>query len=155
MNRVKICPASAAAEIADLFHAAVHAIDDHLYATHEKLAWAPSPVDYHFWARRLARSRPGIIEVDERIAGFIELTTQGLIDCLYVHPDFQNRGVASALYEHAETKARSLDAPRLTVHASIVAEPFFRHRGFTLIREQTVSRNGCELRNFLMEKVLR
>ena len=35
---------------------------------------------------------------------------------------------------------------------TITARPFFEHRGYRVIREQTVIRNGIPLTNFIMEK---
>lgn len=144
-----------APEIADLFHWAVHAISPSLYGPKQKEAWAPTPPNYEAWAERLAVKRPLVAIVDHRVAGFMEVDPDGHIDCAYTHPDFQGTGVASALYAQvlADAKARNLE--RLYVEASVVARPFFEHRGFTVIGKNDVERNGVNLVNFAMEKALR
>ena len=90
--------------------------------------------------------------IDGLVAGFIELDADGHIDCTYTHPNFQGMGVASALYEHLLTEARLNNIERLYVEASFIAKPFFKHRGFFVIKRNTFQRNGVTLVNFTMEK---
>ena len=40
----------------------------------------------------------------------------------------------------------------ILVHASITARPFFEKRGYRVIKEQKVERQGVLLTNFVMEK---
>ena len=39
-----------------------------------------------------------------------------------------------------------------TTHASITARPFFLHRGYRVVKKQTVRRQGIPLTNYIMEK---
>ena len=39
----------------------------------------------------------------------------------------------------------------ITTHASITAKPFFEKRGYKVIKEQHVDRQGVLLTNFIME----
>ena len=43
-------------------------------------------------------------------------------------------------------------AETFTTHASRTARPFLEHRGWRVVREQTVLRRGVALNNFVMEK---
>ena len=43
---------------------------------------------------------------------------------------------------------------KITTHASITAKSFFLKRGYQVIKEQQVIRNGVVLTNYVMEKVL-
>lgn len=43
---------------------------------------------------------------------------------------------------------------RIFTEASITARPFFERQGFRVVREQTVSRQGVSMINFVMEKDL-
>ncbi|MBW0148029.1 GNAT family N-acetyltransferase [Marinobacter arenosus] len=144
-----------APEIADLFHWAVHAISPSVYSPKQKEAWAPTPPNYEAWAERLAAKKPLVAIVDHRVAGFMELDADGHIDCAYTHPEFQRTGVASALYAQVLRDAKARHLERLFVEASVVARPFFEHRGFAVIRQNEVERNGVALVNFAMEKPLR
>lgn len=141
-----------AVEITDLLHQSVHAIDAAFYSLEQKEAWAPTPPDYASWAERLKLKNPFVALINGRVAGFMELDPDGHIDCTYTHPDFQGRGVASALYERVIAEAREAGMPRLYVEASLVAKPFFEHRGFTVVRKNEVIRQGVALVNFTMER---
>lgn len=141
-------------EIADLFYQSVHAIDSSVYTVEQKAAWAPTPIDYAFWSARLEAKKPFVAIVNNQVAGFIELDADGHIDCTYTHPDFQGMGVASKLYEHLLAEAIKRNLQRLYVEASIIAKPFFEHRGFAVFRGNAVQRHGESLVNFSMEKSL-
>jgi putative acetyltransferase len=152
--KIQTYSADKAREIADLFHQSVHAIDPSLYSSVQKEAWAPTPVDYEYWAERLNVKKPFIAIIEDRVAGFIELDADGHIDCSYTHPDFQGRGVASSLYERLFDEARAKNLKCLYVEASLAAKSFFEHRGFTTVKKNEVQRNGVTLVNFSMEKYL-
>ena len=67
---------------------------------------------------------------------------------LYVHKDYQRKGVASAICNKLEQRVQG----KIFTHASITARPFFENRGYKVIKEQQVERQGVFLRNFVMEK---
>ncbi|MGL4859815.1 MAG: GNAT family N-acetyltransferase [Enterobacteriaceae bacterium] len=146
--------ASFAAAIARLFYLAVHNIADSLYSPQEKAAWAPWPPDEPFWAQRLQQTQPWVALLDEQVVGFIEYEHQGYIDCLYTHPDYQRRGVATALLQHITQSALHGGTKTLYTHASKAAVPFFSHHGFHVMQENQVLRHGTVLVNYLMQKAL-
>ena len=116
-------------EIADLYHASVHAIDEDTYTKAEQEAWAPTPPNYEAWVNRLNIKKPFLAVADEKVLGFIELEDDGHI-----------------------AKQKSLK--RLWVEASKVARPFFEAKGFVTVRENKVMRNNVILTNYTMEKIL-
>lgn len=140
-----------ASPITDLFYAAVHAIDPVVYSEDQKEAWAPTPPDYTSWQIRLAKTQPSVALVYNKVVGFVELDADGHIDCFYVHPDHQRKGIAQVLFTHLLTDAKSRGIPRLYVEASKVAVPFFRKNGFVMVSENQVERRGQVLVNFSME----
>lgn len=141
-------------EIADLYHASVHAIDENIYTKVEQEAWAPTPPNYEAWMDRLNIKKPFLATIDGVVAGFIELEGNGHIDCAYTHPKYQGLGVMSALYTYVEDIAIQKSLKRLWVEASKVAKPFFEARGFATVRENKVMRNNVILTNCTMEKIL-
>jgi len=139
-------------EIADLFHDSVHEMACSHYSKEALEAWAPTPPDYKRWTDRLSQKRPFLAVKDSKIVGFIELESDGHIDCLYTHKDYQRCGVAHTLYLHLENEARHQGISRLYVEASFLAKPFFEKHDFKLVKENVVDRNGVKLTNFSMEK---
>ena len=72
----------------------------------------------------------------------------GYFDRLYVHKDYQRKGVATAICDRLERAAQG----KIVTHASVTAKPFFEKRGYRVIRKQQVFRRGIVLVNFVMEK---
>lgn len=142
-------------EIADLFHASVHAINHAAYSFCDLEAWAPSPIDYEYWKNRLALKKPYIaVNPNNKIAAFIELEETGHIDCLYVHPNNQNQGIATQLIKYSIEQAKRKNIGRLFVEASEIAKSLFIANGFHVISENKVQRRGRTLKNHKMELFL-
>ena len=140
-----------AAELDALVRAAVHAIPDALYSPPQRAAWAPEGLAL---GERFERVPPELAVVDGTIAGFMALESDGHIDMAYVHPAHQRAGVAAALYDHLEARARSARIGRLFAEVSVAARPFFQSRGFVVRRENLVLRGGQRLPNATMDKRL-
>lgn len=149
---IKLYSPDWAIEITDLFYQSVHAIDPLIYTPEQKEAWAPTPPNYTAWLTRLNVKKPFVAIIDGHVAGFMELDSDGHIDCTYTHPRFQGMGIASALYEHLLLEARARKISRLYVEASFIAKQFFERRGFSVVKENTLEKNGVTLINFSMEK---
>ena len=95
------------------------------------------------------------MEIDGAIVGFADITTEGYLDRLFVHKDYQRQGIASRLVEKLELVLSKRGVNKITVEASITAKPFFECRGYLVIKEQNKPRlGGVTLTNFLMEKKL-
>jgi putative acetyltransferase len=143
------------AAVIEIFRASVRCSTRRDYTHEQVLAWAPDEIDVAAWAKRYDTRQAWVVEAaGSEIAGFIELEGSSHLDMLYVHPAHQCRGVASALLRQLESVVRERGAQRLRTAASITARPFFEHRGFLLIAEQTVALRGQQLINFRMEKLL-
>ena len=143
-------------ELIQLFYDTVHQVNLGDYSQREVDAWVPSPesVDRTAWGQSLSAHYTLVAERDGRILGFGDLDRTGYLDRLYVHKDFQRRGVATALAYALEGCARGLGLSRVTVHASRTARPFFAGRGYRVRYGQRVERRGVSLENFGMELLL-
>ncbi len=86
---------------------------------------------------------------DGQIIGFGDMDETGYLDRLYVHRGWQGHGVASAICDTLET---GVETEQFTTHASITARPFFERRGYVMVREQQVERQGFRLANYVMIK---
>ena len=137
--RPEDCPA-----LAELFYHTVHTVCARDYTRSQLDAWAPAELDAAAWDASLLAHHTLVAEENGVIIGFADLGSDGYLDRLYVHRDWQGRGVATALCD-ALPDARS-------THASMTARPFFEKRGWHVVREQQVERRGVLLTNFVMEK---
>lgn len=143
-----------ARELTDLFYEAVHRVACEAYTDEQINAWAPLPRDYPSWQARFEACPPFVAELDGHIAGFAALEPSGYIDWLYTHPDFQKRGVASALYAYLEEIAKAAGVRRLQVEASHLARHFFKRQGFLVLNRNEVERRGVCLVNWSMDKLI-
>jgi putative acetyltransferase len=144
-----------AASLVDLYRASVRNIAARDYTQSQVRAWAPDVIDEKKFGQRCESKSTWVAKIEDRIAGFSDLEPDGHVDMLYVHPDFERRGVARALLEHVEKAARAMDLRRLHAEASITARPAFEAMGFRVIAPQTVTIRGESLTNYRMEKRLR
>lgn len=135
-------------EIAKLFFDTVHTINAKDYTEEQLNAWASGKVDIKNWNRSFLRNHSIVAEEHGIIVGFGDMDKSGYLDRLYVHKDFQNKGIATAICNALEASAPD----RIITHASITAKGFFIKRGYRVIKSQQVERKGVLLKNFIMEK---
>lgn len=145
---------SDASALAILFRASVRQIASRDYSAPQIEAWAPRFIDERVFGQRCESKSTWVAEILSRIAGFSDLESDGHVDMLYVHPDFERRGVARALLRHIEEVARAKGLRRLYVEASITARPVFEAAGFRTIVPQIVTVRGASMKNYRMEKQL-
>jgi putative acetyltransferase len=141
-------------ELTNLFRASVRTIASRDYTTAQLRAWAPDIIDEREFGRGCEVKATWVAAVAGRIAGFSDLEPDGHVDMLYVHPDFERRGVARALLDHIEQLARRRGLRRLYAEASITARPVFEAMCFHAIAPRTVVVRGQSMTNYRMEKQL-
>lgn len=135
--------------LAKLFYETVHSINARDYTPEQLAAWATGQVDLAQWDASFRIHQTVVAEMDGKIVGFGDMDDTGYLDRLYVHKDYQRKGIASAICTELEGR---VGASAFTTHASVTAVPFFTGRGYRIIREQQVIRRGVSLTNFVMEK---
>lgn len=144
--------------IAQLFYNTILNVNVGDYTVPQVEAWAgPAPAP-GMWKRRIISGENNakwtfVALEDGQMVGFAEFEGHGHLDTLYVHHEFQGHGIASRLLDRIEAETRRRELERLYTEASITAEPFFRRRGFSVVRPQLVEVRGHTFRNFVMEKV--
>ena len=137
--------------IAEIYSRAIHEIAVEVYSAEQCLAWSSRNPNPEHWKRRCELKRPFVAVVESQIAGFLELDSDGHIDCAYVNPDFRRRGVMTRLVAHATNTCFAMRLPRVYVEASICAKPLFESQGFDILRENIVWIDGVPLVNYRME----
>lgn len=134
--------------MAKLFYQTVHTVNAKDYTQEQLRAWATGTVDLEAWNRSFQDHFSLVAVENGRIVGFGDITRNGYLDRLYVHSDFQGKGVATALCDRLEQAVQGT----IETHASITARPFFEKRGYKTLQEQSVERHGVWLTNYVMRK---
>lgn len=141
-------------EIAQLFYETVHAVNARDYTKSQLDVWADGRVDITVWNQSFLAHHTLVAEEGNTMVGFCDMDRNGYLDRLYVHKDYQRKGIATALVNELEKQIAMYGISLFTTHASITAKPFFEKQGYIVIRENTVVRDGMELTNFIMEKCI-
>lgn len=133
--------------LAELFFQTVHTVNAKDYIKEQLNVWATGNVDLSVWNNSFLEHYTLVALENNVIVGFGDIDNTGYLDRLFVHKDYQSQGIATALCDRLEA-----GFDRVTTHASITAKQFFMNRGYRLIKEQQVVRNGISLANYVMEK---
>lgn len=135
-------------ETAELFYNTVHTVNAKDYTKEQLDVWATGQVDLEKWNLSLQEHYSIVVIENEVIVGFGDIDKTGYLDRLFVHADYQGKGIATVICNQLEQTVQG----DITTHASITAKPFFEKRGYKVVKEQQVERQGIFLTNFCMEK---
>lgn len=135
-------------EITELFYNTVHTVNAKDYTKEQLDVWATGQVDLEKWNQSLQEHYSIVAIENEVIVGFGDIDKTGYLDRLFVHADYQGKGIATGICNQLEQTIQG----NITTHSSITAKPFFEKRGYRVIKEQQVERQGIFLANFIMEK---
>lgn len=141
--------ASDCEQLAELFYGTVHTVNARDYTPIQLNAWATGTIDIQEWNRSFLQNKTIVAVEDGRIVGFGDMEETGYLNRLYVHKDYQGRGIASAICDKLEQFA---NGKCITTYASITAKPFFLRRGYRVVKKQEVFRCGIALTNYIMGK---
>lgn len=141
-------------EIKKLFYDTVTKICKKDYTAEQIKAWASAADDEAKWADKIIKQYFLVAKADDKVIGFASLENDNYLDYLYVHKDFQRKGVAQKLLSLLEKKAEINRNDKIICDVSITAKPFFEQNGYKVIKEQKNKINGVTVPNFRMIKKL-
>ncbi|QIR13891.1 GNAT family N-acetyltransferase [Shewanella aestuarii] len=144
-------------QISQLYHQAIQQISHPRYNQSKKTAWSKAPRSKKYWQIRLRRNKTWVmINEHQQLIGFISVATdfthQGYIEYLYVSPQYQQQGIASALLRTLQTWCQQQSFTQLSVDASYLSRPIFEKAGFTLCHPSYQRKLGQTLNGFLLTK---
>ena len=135
-------------ELAELFYNTVHTVNGKDYTKEQLDVWATGQVDLKTWDRSLQEHFSIVAVEGDTIVGFGDMDQTGYLDRLFVHVNYQGKGIASAICDQLE----QFVVGTITTHASITARPFFEKRDYKVVKEQQVERQEIFLTNYVMVK---
>ena len=114
-------------QISRLFYETVHAVNIKDYTKEQINAWATGRIDLKEWDASFQRHITYVVTENDLVVGFGDIDRTGYLDKLFVHKDFQGRGIATAICDRL---------------------------GYRVVKRQEVERQGVLLTNYIMEKYL-
>lgn len=135
-------------ELAELFYHTVHTVNAKDYTKEQLDVWATGQENLEQWNQAFQEHYTIVAVENEIITGFGDIDQTGYLDRLYIHADYQGKGIATAICDQLEAFVKG----EIITHASITARPFFEKRGYQVVKEQQVERQGIWLKNYVMKK---
>lgn len=144
-----------APRLCEIFYHSVHEVANAKYDKAQLDAWAPKIPDASKWLPILIEYATFLaIDEAEKPVAWISMTEAGYVDMLFCLPEAIGRGIAGRLYEKVEDLAKKRGLPRMTAHASLLAQPFFAKRGWRVEKHEMHVRNGVAIPRAEMSKDL-
>lgn len=92
-------------EIQKLFVETIMVICKSNYSPEQLAVWCYAAKNTERWVNKINRHYFLVAEMDYRIIGFASLNDNDYVDLLFVHKDYQRKGVADKLYSDIEKEA--------------------------------------------------
>ena len=137
--------------ITRLFFETIQSVNAKDYPCDQIDDWSSWHKDTPKWAKRINDQYFLLGRIREEIVGFSSLAEDGYLDLMFVHKNYQRRGVAKALLTEILAQAKKQRNRRVYADVSITAKGFFEKYGFVVIKQQLKRSKEKELINFRME----
>ena len=140
-------------EMRKLFRATVLTVNSKDYTKEEVEDWASCGDSVEHWKELLAKNNYiGALDGQGGIVGFSSMNAEGYLHSMFVHKDWQGKGVATLLLSEVEKIALRYGVHKISVEVSVTARPFFEKHGYKVVKEQKAKANRLYLTNYVMEK---
>ena len=84
-------------ELSELFYNTVHTVNAKDYTAEQLNVWATGQVDLKNWNLSLQEHYSIVVVENDVIVGFGDIDKTGYLDRLFVHVNYQGKGIASAI----------------------------------------------------------
>lgn len=114
-------------------------------------AWTSSINNIEKWRKKIDNQYFILVKENNKTVGFGSLE-KNYLDLLYVNFEHHRKGIASLIFDNLKSEASKNGFFKLTAFASKTALPFFKSKGFSIIRENKAMINEVEITNFEMSQ---
>ena len=141
-------------ELLELFKNTVQHVNVKDYSPEQIEVWAAATNNVKGWEERMENDTFLVATEQGKVVGFSSINTVGYLNFMYVHHQFQKQGIATALLEKVEEKAREYGCKSMYASVSVTAQPFFAFNSFKHVADDLRIVEGVEFMNSKMEKML-
>lgn len=142
-------------ELRNLFRSTIQAVNIQNYTPAEIEDWASCGDCTIHWKNLLSTLYfLAALDNEGRIIGFASIRADGYLHSMFVHKDWQRKGIASQLLSEIEAYACRFGITQITSEVSITARPFFEKQGYSVEKSQKKRAKRLEMINYVMKKEL-
>lgn len=153
MDRMRLANELDIEQIKNLYCETILSVNIKDYTSEQVALWAQRGEENEVWRKRIEEEYFVVKEVGDQIVGFCSLRTNGYVNTLFVHKDYQRQGIAKALLLNVEQYAKDNNITELSADVSLTANGFFLKNGYTDLGQQIVC-IGMSIINSKMVKQL-
>ena len=149
--KIRIAQQSDSAELRDLYKNTVLVVNRRDYSQDEVEDWASCGDDLSN-IEEMIKTHYFIVAVNQlsQIVGFSSITPQGYLHSMFIHADFQGKGIATMLLEEIERYAITKGIIQITSEVSLTARPFFEKQKYVVKKEQKRQANKLNLNHIMV-----
>jgi putative acetyltransferase len=140
--------------ITTLFRDTIQNVNSKDYPVDEIDDWSSWWTDHDKWQERIKEQYFIKAMIEGKIVGFSSLASDGYLDFMFTHKDYQRQGVAANLISKIEKKAQEQGNDLIYSDVSITAKGFFEKQGYVVEKQQFKKSRNKELVNFRMTKTV-
>ena len=141
-------------KITQLFRDTIQNVNSKDYPEDEIEDWSSWWTDHDKWQERIEKQYFIKAMIEDKIVGFSSLATDGYLDFMFTHKDYQRQGVSANLISKIEKKAKGQGNNLIYSDVSITAKGFFERHGYIVEKQQFKKSRNKELINFRMTKTI-
>ena len=140
--------------ITTIFRDTIIHINSKDYSEKQIRVWSSGANDSEKWEERIKNTYFIVAENRDTIVGFAYLTKGYYFDGLFVHKDFQHKGIGTNLMRIIESKVISEGFEIIKSDVSKTALPFFENQYYDVEKKQVKNIKGMNFENYLVSKEL-
>ena len=140
--------------ITQLFRDTIQNVNSKDYPADETEDWSSWWTDHDKWKKKIAEQYFIKAMIKDKMVGFSSLATDGYLDFMFTHKDYQRHGVAGNLLNKIEKKAKEQGNDLIYSDVSITAKGFFERHGYVVEKQQFKKSRNKKLINFRMTKTI-
>lgn len=140
--------------ITSIFRDTIVHINSKDYSEKQIRVWSSGANDIDKWEERIKNAYFIVAINRDTIVGFAYLIKGYYFDGLFVHKDFQHKGIGTHLMRIIESKVISEGFEIIKSDVSKTALPFFENSFYNVEKKQVKNFKGMNFENYLVSKEL-
>lgn len=141
------------AAIARLHRATIKHINSKDYPEDVISVWA-GRTNVRRFRNNAAKVKRWVAVENDKIIGFCDHNYQCELDGLYIHKDFQGKGVGKKLLKVAEDSMKKLGCKKIKIISTITAKTFYQKNSYKVIKRKLHQIEDKKAKVFIMSKIM-